>query len=165
MSLLCFYIVGFTGHRKADSPNPREGGDLRSPSEQLAAEEKIDFFTATLLRAERGKENFNIEKPTTFTPVVSDKFKEENPVLEGVEENGSINQATKNMGMAYSKAWKIIKNTEKEMGVKLLERAEANTSVLTEEARKLISIYKEMQDAAVKAANEVLEARLKELDL
>jgi len=86
-------------------------------------------------------------------------------LLEGVEENGSINQATKNMGMAYSKAWKIIKNTEKEMGIKLLERAEANTSVLTEEARKFISIYKEMQDAAAKAANAVLEARLKELDL
>ncbi len=55
-------------------------------TEQLAAEEKIDFFTATLLRAERGKENFNIEKPTTFMPVVSDKFKEENPLLEGVSE-------------------------------------------------------------------------------
>ena len=30
-------------------------------------------------------------------------------LLEGVEELGSINRATASMGMAYSKAWKIIK--------------------------------------------------------
>lgn len=29
-------------------------------------------------------------------------------LLEGVEELGSINRATASMGMAYSKAWKII---------------------------------------------------------
>ena len=86
-------------------------------------------------------------------------------LLEGVEKNGSINQATKNMGMAYSKAWKIIKTTEKEMGVKLLDRAEANTSVLTPEARNLIAIYKEAQEAAAKAAAEVLEKRAKELNM
>ncbi len=55
-------------------------------TEQLAAEEKIDFLTTTLSRAERGRENFHIEKPTKFTPVASDKLKEENPVLEGVSE-------------------------------------------------------------------------------
>lgn len=52
----------------------------------LAAEEKIDFLTVTLNMAERNKKNFNIEKPSTFTPVVSDKLKEDNPVLEGVSE-------------------------------------------------------------------------------
>lgn len=87
-------------------------------------------------------------------------------LLEGVEQYGSINQATKNMGMAYSKAWKIIKKTEEEMGVKLLDRAKANTSVLTFEARELIAIYKEVNDAAQKAAEEKLELfneRLKNL--
>lgn len=86
-------------------------------------------------------------------------------LLEGVEKTGSINQATKNMGMAYSKAWKIIKTTEKEIGIKLLDRAEANTSVLTEEARQLIAIYKEAQEAASKAASEVVEKRIKEFGL
>lgn len=55
-------------------------------TEQLAAEEKIDFLAATLSRAERGRRNFHIEKPTTFTPIVSDKLKEANPELEGVSE-------------------------------------------------------------------------------
>ncbi len=55
-------------------------------TERLAAEEKIDFLVATLNRAERGKEKFRIEKPTKFTPVVSDKLKEDNPMLEGISE-------------------------------------------------------------------------------
>ncbi len=55
-------------------------------TEQLAAEQKIDFLVAALNKAERGITNFHIEKPTRFTPVVSDKLKEENPALDGVEE-------------------------------------------------------------------------------
>lgn len=52
----------------------------------LAAEQKIDFLVAALNKAERGMEKFSIKKPTSFTPVVSDKLKEDNPILEGVDE-------------------------------------------------------------------------------
>lgn len=52
----------------------------------ITEEQAIDFLTATINRAERGKEKFKIEKPTKFQPVFSDKFKEDNPVLSDVDE-------------------------------------------------------------------------------
>ena len=52
----------------------------------LTEEQAIDFLTATINRAERGKEKFKIEKPSKFKPVFSDKFKEDNPELSDVDE-------------------------------------------------------------------------------
>ena len=69
-------------------------------------------------------------------------------LLEGVEELGSINRATASMGMAYSKAWKIINSIEKEFDVRLIDR-------LTDEARALIRQYHEALDAANAAAQAV----------
>ena len=76
-------------------------------------------------------------------------------LLEGVERLGSINKATGEMGMAYSKAWKIINAVEKEFGVQLIARDGARGSALTPEAKEMISRYHEMNDAASKAAEEV----------
>ena len=76
-------------------------------------------------------------------------------LLEGVEELGSINRATASMGMAYSKAWKIINSIEKEFGVRLIDREGAHGSHLTDEARTLIARYHEALDAADAAAQEV----------
>ena len=76
-------------------------------------------------------------------------------LLEGVEEFGSINRATASMGMAYSKAWKIINSIEKEFGVRLIDREGAHGSHLTDEARTLIARYHEALDAADAAAQEV----------
>ena len=52
----------------------------------ITEEQAIDFLTATINRAERGKEKFKIEKPSKFKPVFSDKFKEDNPELADVNE-------------------------------------------------------------------------------
>ena len=73
-------------------------------------------------------------------------------LLEGVEKYGSINQATHAMGMAYSKAWRILKATEKEFGLQLVERCGANGSRLTGDAKKLISAFHRLQDVAQKSA-------------
>ncbi len=52
----------------------------------LEAEEKIDFLTITLQRAKRQKaEKYHVEQPTCFVPVVSDKLREQKPILQGVE--------------------------------------------------------------------------------
>ena len=48
----------------------------------------------------------------------------------GVRERGSLNAAAKNMGMAYSKAWRIIKDTEAALGIQLLNRDGAHGSDL-----------------------------------
>lgn len=72
-----------------------------------------------------------------------------------MEEFGSINRATAAMGMAYSKAWKIINSIEKEFDVRLIDREGAHGSRLTDEAHTLISRYHEALAAADAAAQEV----------
>ncbi len=76
-------------------------------------------------------------------------------LLEGVERYGSINRATKSMGMAYSKAWRIIKATEREFGATLIARDGARGSALTGEAKDLLARYREALAAADAAAKEV----------
>ena len=63
----------------------------------------------------------------------------------GVREHGSLNKAAKNMSMAYSKAWRIMKTTEEAFGVQLLERDGAHGSTLTPEGQRLLDAYDEVQ--------------------
>ena len=51
----------------------------------------------------------------------------------GVREKGSLNAAAKSIGMAYSKAWRIIKETEAALEIQLLNRDGAHGSSLTDE--------------------------------
>lgn len=59
----------------------------------------------------------------------------------GVRELGSLNAAAKSMGMAYSKAWRVIRDTESALGVQLLDRDGAHGSSLTPEGEKLLDAY------------------------
>lgn len=59
----------------------------------------------------------------------------------GVREYGSLNAAAKSMSMAYSKAWRIIKDTEAALNVQLLNRDGAHGSNLTPEGDKLLDAY------------------------
>ncbi len=59
----------------------------------------------------------------------------------GVREAGSLNAAAKRMGMAYSKAWRIIKETEAALNVQLLNRDGAHGSTLTNEGENLLDAY------------------------
>ena len=78
----------------------------------------------------------------------------------GVREAGSLNAAAKGMGMAYSKAWRIIKETEAALGIQLLNRDGAHGSTLTEEGDALldayISIDAQLQEDAEKAFKTIL---------
>ena len=80
-------------------------------------------------------------------------------LCEGVRETGSLNQAAKDMGMAYSKAWRIVRETEQTLGVQLLDRKGAHGSTLTPEGDALLAAYLELeQDISAYASR-----RLKEL--
>lgn len=59
----------------------------------------------------------------------------------GVRELGSLNAAAKHMGMAYSKAWRIVKDTESALGLQLLIRDGAHGSDLTDEGNMLLDAY------------------------
>lgn len=62
-------------------------------------------------------------------------------LCQGVRELGSLNAAAKSMGMAYSKAWRIIKDTEATLGLQLLDRDGAHGSQLTDEGSHLLDLY------------------------
>lgn len=72
----------------------------------------------------------------------------------GVRDTGSLNAAAKGMGMAYSKAWRIVKDTEAALETQLLIRDGARGSTLTEEGLKLLSAYDELQAIVQKYGEE-----------
>lgn len=78
-------------------------------------------------------------------------------LLTGIEEHGSLNRTTKEMGMAYSKAWRILRQAEAEFGVQLVDRDGAHGSTLTEEGRYWLTHYREMVEAADQAAQKVMK--------
>ena len=77
----------------------------------------------------------------------------------GVRETGSLNAAAKSMGMAYSKAWRIIKDTEAALGVQLLYRNGAHGSQLTEDCERILAVYQEIETSLqAEAEKRFLEA-------
>ena len=79
----------------------------------------------------------------------------------GVRETGSLNAAAKCRGMAYSKAWRIIKDTEAALDLQLLNRDGAHGSDLTEAGNKLLDTYLAIEEKLQKEAEELFEAAFK----
>lgn len=79
----------------------------------------------------------------------------------GVRETGSLNAAAKGMGMAYSRAWRIIKDTEAALDLQLLNRDGAHGSDLTEAGNKLLDTYLAIEEKLQKEAEELFEAAFK----
>lgn len=82
-------------------------------------------------------------------------------LLEGVKRTGSLQKAASAMGMAYSKAWKLIRSLEEEWGFQLLIRQTGGTngggSSLTKEAEELLERY----EAMLAEVNQAAEAAFK----
>jgi molybdate transport system regulatory protein len=76
-------------------------------------------------------------------------------LLLGVDQYGSLNRAVKELGMAYSKAWNILRLTEQEFQIQLIRRDGAHGSTLTDEGRAFLEHYQEMEQAASQAAQAV----------
>ena len=66
-------------------------------------------------------------------------------LLRGVESTGSLQGAAQAMNMAYSKAWKMLKESEKAWGFMLTEREtggrDGGGSTLTPQAVRLLETY------------------------
>ena len=78
-------------------------------------------------------------------------------LLRGITVHHSLNKAAKEMGMAYSKAWKSINATEEYLGIKLIERQAQRGSTLTEDGLQLLQIYEDAEKAAAAAALNVFQ--------
>jgi molybdate transport system regulatory protein len=66
-------------------------------------------------------------------------------LMRGIEDLGSLNAAAKKIHMAYSKAWRIMKEAEAAFGFKLINRDGARGSTLTAEGKKLLDAYERLE--------------------
>ena len=70
-------------------------------------------------------------------------------LLEAIDKYGSINQAAKEINISYRKAWGYIKAMEERLGFKLIDRQTGGKNgggaTLTEEAKKFLSKYEELE--------------------
>lgn len=84
-------------------------------------------------------------------------------LLDEVKEAGSLRKAAMNMNMAYSKAWKIVKQCEKNLGFKLLISTTGGKNgggaVITDEAEQFMSAYREYCDEVERFSKKVLDEK------
>ena len=79
-------------------------------------------------------------------------------LLDKTHQYGSLSKAYKDMGMAASKAFKILHRAEADLGVKLVESVSGGknggSSVLTEEGKMYVEKYHMFMNDMKKAADE-----------
>lgn len=83
-------------------------------------------------------------------------------LLRGVEENGSLNKTAKNLHMAYSKAWSMIKKVEEGLGFTLIDRFGARGSKLTEEGARFLDLYEQYEKSVEEYAAKEFEKTFKD---
>lgn len=83
-------------------------------------------------------------------------------LLEGIDRHGSINMATKEMRMAYSKAWKVINNAENRCGLTLVSRNGPGGSTLTKAGKEIVRLYGELSLQAQMAVDDWLSGDFKD---
>ena len=84
-------------------------------------------------------------------------------LLEAIDSHGSINQAAKEVGISYRKAWSHIKTMEKRLGIALVERRAGGRNgggaALTGEARKFLGKFEVLENGL----REFVDERFKDL--
>lgn len=79
-------------------------------------------------------------------------------LLERVDETHSLRQATMQMSMAYSKAWRVLKIAEENLGFPLLSSTTGGKggggASLTEEGRRFLGSYRALERAVCQYADE-----------
>jgi len=67
-----------------------------------------------------------------------------------VREEGSLHRAAQSMHMAYSKAWRIVRDAEQHLGLEILDRKAGGVagggSVLTDDGEELVRRFGALQD-------------------
>jgi len=80
-------------------------------------------------------------------------------LLRGIKDYGSLNASAKKIHMAYSKAWRIVNETEAGFGFNLIDRDGARGSTLTLEGEQLLDAYEQLE----KLGSDFLETKFKEI--
>lgn len=83
-------------------------------------------------------------------------------LLHGIESCHSLSLAAKHMKMAYSKAWRIVRQAEESLGIQLLSRMGKKGSALTREGILFLNTYEEIERETLKLAERIFEKNYKE---
>lgn len=86
-------------------------------------------------------------------------------LLKEIQKTHSLNKAAKNLKMSYSKAFNIIKNSEKSLGIKLIDSEvgghNGGGSSLTASGEKLLKLFEEadekIEELTIKITEELSE--------
>ena len=88
-------------------------------------------------------------------------------LLSEVRKHHSLRSAAASMGMAYSKAWRILRTAEDAFGCKLLDSTiggrNGGGAVLTPEAEALLTAYETLRTEVEAYARQRFEANFKDL--
>lgn len=92
-----------------------------------------------------------------FVDDKNEKFFGEGParLMRAIEATGSLRAAAESMGMAYTKALKLIKNAEENLGFPVTMREvggkSGGGSVLTKQGREYLEKYEQYRNACIEA--------------
>ena len=83
-------------------------------------------------------------------------------LLEKIRETGSIQAAAARMEMSYTKAWRILKRAEEEMGVNLITRVSGGknggSSTLTDEGEQAVRGFRRIEAKVAAYADELMRS-------
>ena len=90
-------------------------------------------------------------------------------LLEKVQATGSLRRAASEMGMAYSKAWQIVRRAEEHLGVALMTRHAGGRgggrSIVSDEGRWLVGAFGAMDEEAEALLDELFARHFGEWQL
>lgn len=88
-------------------------------------------------------------------------------LLKITDETGSVREACNEMGLSYSKAWKILNRMEEEMGREMVIRSRGGTTgghtFLTDFGKKYLKIYDEYNQSVQAFAKKEMERLFSDL--
>lgn len=111
---------------------------------------------------------------TNLHPVLTPRiFREEkcygrgiHELLQRVDEHHSLRAAAQSMGMAYSKAWTIVRHCEQELGFPLLHSVTGGKhgggATVTSEARRIMETYERFNQRLQEAAQSIFLEEFRE---
>jgi molybdate transport system regulatory protein len=86
-------------------------------------------------------------------------------LLHAIDEHGSINQAAKEVGVSFRRAWSHIKAMEDRLGMKLVERTvggrNGGGAVITAEARDFLKRFDALENGVREIVDERFESVFK----
>ena len=88
-------------------------------------------------------------------------------LLKIVEETGSVREACNEMGLSYSKAWKILNRMEDEMGRNMVIRSRGGTTgghtVVTDFGKEYMKVYEQFNQSVQEFAREEMDRLFRSL--